>query len=139
MTAIWDILEAEPYSEAEEATYNVASLCHDPGELRGLLGALGLPPVKRRWTVPRAQRRVISSGRDGFTSSVMRHFLPQRAHHLIPDTLTGLLATGLAELDPCVPDGYRLTTAGRVLAIDLRGDRDLPPLEMPYNQFTQRD
>jgi len=138
MTTAADILAAAPYCEAEEATYNVASLCRDAGELRGLLEALGLPPVKRRWTVPRAGRRVLSAGRDGFSDSVMRHFLPRRAHHLIPDTIAGLAAAGFAEPDPCGLDRYRLTPAGRVLAVDLRGDRDLA-IDVPYHHFTQRD
>lgn len=138
MTTVADILGAAPYSEAEEATYTVASLCTDAAELRDLLEALDLPPVKRRWTVQRAARRVISAGRDGFSDSVMRHFLPQRAHYLIPDTLAGLVTAGLAEPDPCALVGYRLTTAGRVLSVDLRGDRDIA-IDVPYHHFTQRD
>jgi hypothetical protein len=139
-TSVTAILDAEPYSEGEEAAYNVASLCgDDAATLRDLLDALGLPTVKRRWTIPRAERRVISTGRDGFTVSVIRHYLPRRAHHLIPDTLAGLLATGLAEPDPAIPDGYRLTTAGRILAVDLRRDRENALAEVPASAFTTRD
>lgn len=124
-TDVAGILAAAPYSEAEEATYGVASMCNDATELRDLLGALGLPAVKRRWTVPRAQRRIIGCGRGGFTSGVISHYLPRRARHLIPDTIAALLVDELIEQDPLELGGYRLTAAGKHLAIEVRGDRML--------------
>lgn len=130
------ILAAAPYSEAEEATWNLTGMVGYTNALDELLDALGLSDVStHEWTVPRAQRRLLSCCMDGFTESAIRHFLPHRAHDLIPDTVAGLLEAGLLQADdPGSADrGYRLTQAGRYLAIDLRGDRpsDGPVLVFP--------
>lgn len=124
MTLVLDVAEAGPYSEAEEAAFNVAGLARDAADARLLLDVLGLHPVACPWTVPRAVRRVTGCGRDGFTLSVIEHFLPPRARHLAPAALAAMLAAGLAEQDPRFLDCYQLTAAGRHLAIEIRGDRE---------------
>jgi hypothetical protein len=122
VTLAVEVAESEPYSEAEEAAFNVAGLARDAGDVRLLLGVLGLRPAARPWTVPRVIRRAIGCGRDGFAVSVMEHFLPRRARHLAPAALEAMLNAGIAAPDPLVPDRYQLTAAGRHLAIGIRGD-----------------